>query len=148
MTAKSQKTKGSAQPIDAHVGQKLRVRRSLLGMSQEKLADRVGITFQQIQKYERGTNRVSSSRLYEFSNILGVPVGYFFPDQEETPPNTEYGLADNEQQGFSVEEEDDMDVMKRKETIKLVRMYYKIDDKKLRQSILSHIKTLANFADE
>lgn len=148
MTKENKKTKGSAQPIDGHVGQKLRVRRSLLGMSQEKLADKVGITFQQIQKYERGTNRISSSRLYQFSQILNVPVSFFFPDQDETAYSKDLGLSDNDQQGFSVEEDDDMDVMNRKETIKLVRLYYKIEDKKLRQSILNHIKTLANFADE
>lgn len=148
MTKNTKKTKGSAQPIDGHVGQKLRIRRSLLGMSQEKLADKVGITFQQIQKYERGTNRVSASRLHEFSSILGVPVGYFFPDQDESAYTAHLGLSDNDQQGFLVEDNDDTDVMKRKETIKLVRMYYKIEDKKLRQSIMSHIKTLAKLSDE
>ncbi|HET6468148.1 MAG TPA: helix-turn-helix domain-containing protein [Geminicoccaceae bacterium] len=67
-------------PIDVHVGQRLKLRRSLVGMSQERLADLLGITFQQIQKYERGTNRIGSSRLYQLAGILGVPVGWFFDE--------------------------------------------------------------------
>ena len=67
------KTKGTPDSVDVHVGQRLRVRRSLLGMSQEKLAEAIGLTFQQIQKYERGVNRVSAGRLFQFSKILDVP---------------------------------------------------------------------------
>ena len=65
-------------PIDVHVGSRIRLRRTMLGMSQEKLGESLGITFQQIQKYEKGTNRVSCSRLYEISQILDVPITYFF----------------------------------------------------------------------
>tara|TARA_A200000113_G_scaffold196166_2_gene187062 strand:- start:1417 stop:1809 length:393 start_codon:yes stop_codon:yes gene_type:complete len=72
------KTKGTPNEIDVHVGKRLRLRRSALGFSQEKLAALVNLTFQQIQKYERGTNRVSAGRLYELSNILQVEVQYFF----------------------------------------------------------------------
>jgi len=71
-------------PVDIHVGARLRQRRHLVGLSQSKLSESVGLTFQQIQKYERGTNRISSSRLYEFAKVLAVPVSYFF---DEMPSN-------------------------------------------------------------
>ena len=67
-------------PIDVHVGSRLRMRRNMLGMSQEKLGEAVGLTFQQIQKYERGANRVGASRLYQFARVLDVPVSFFYDD--------------------------------------------------------------------
>jgi transcriptional regulator with XRE-family HTH domain len=82
------KTKGQADPIDVHVGKQLRVRRSLLGLSQEKLADSIGLTFQQIQKYERGINRISAGRLYKFSKILAVPVEFFYTGLDVKLPPT------------------------------------------------------------
>lgn len=74
----TRKTKGKVDEIDVHVGSRLKVRRSLLGLSQEKLAKTIGLTFQQIQKYERGLNRISAGRLYIFALILEVPVAYFY----------------------------------------------------------------------
>src|SRR4030088_71818 len=73
-----------SHPVDVHVGARMRQRRTLLGMSQEKLGTAVGLTFQQIQKYERGSNRIGSSRLFEFAKVLDVPVSYFF---DEMPSN-------------------------------------------------------------
>ncbi len=73
-----QKPGNAPHPVDIHVGARIRLRRTLLGMSQEKLGEAVGLTFQQIQKYERGTNRVSASRLYQFGQTLDVPVSFFF----------------------------------------------------------------------
>src|SRR5471032_288819 len=67
-------------PTDVHVGARVRLRRTLLGMSQEKLGDAIGLTFQQVQKYERGANRVGASRLYDLSRVLDVPVSFFFDD--------------------------------------------------------------------
>ncbi|MGB4058217.1 MAG: helix-turn-helix transcriptional regulator, partial [Alphaproteobacteria bacterium] len=87
MTPHAKKTKGTPDPVDVHVGQRLRVRRSLLGMSQEKLADSIGLTFQQIQKYERGMNRISAGRLFQFSKVLSVPITYFY-DQISSPLKT------------------------------------------------------------
>src|SRR5271167_338794 len=75
-------SKGFPNPIDVHVGQRIRQRRTLLGMSQEKLAEAIGLTFQQVQKYERGSNRVSSSRLFDLTRVLDVPISYFFEDME------------------------------------------------------------------
>ena len=74
-----------SHPVDVHVGARMRQRRTLLGMSQEKLGTAVGLTFQQIQKYESGSNRIGSSRLYEFAKVLDVPVSYFFDEMPSTP---------------------------------------------------------------
>lgn len=140
MTNKTMKKKGTAQPVDKHVGQRLRTRRSLMGMSQEKLANEVGITFQQIQKYERGVNRISSSRLYQFSKILSVPIDYFFEEIEKDKYSR--GMSDNDQDAFHGIEGDKADIMTRKETIKLVREYYKLDSDKKRKSVIDLIKIL------
>src|SRR5277367_5561364 len=70
-------------PIDIHVGSRIRLRRTLLGMSQERLGDALGLTFQQVQKYERGVNRVGASRLFDISRVLDVPISYFFDDMPE-----------------------------------------------------------------
>lgn len=90
MTTTKKKPKGGPDPVDIHVGLRLRMRRSILGISQDKLAKSVGLTFQQIQKYERGTNRVSAGRLYQFAKLLDVPVIYFYEqlgEQPEIPPS-------------------------------------------------------------
>ncbi len=134
--------KGQPNPVDIHVGEKLRSRRNLLGMSQEKLADAVGITFQQIQKYERGTNRVSASRLWQFSKVLGVSISYFFEnfsDKKTGAALPNYGFADNEQDGFMGDE----DPMSKKETLDLIREYYSIPDAKMRRDLFKMIKTMA-----
>jgi transcriptional regulator with XRE-family HTH domain len=151
MTDKIIKKKGSAEPVDKHVGQRLRTRRSLLGFSQEKLAEKVGVTFQQVQKYERGTNRISSSRLFQFSQILGVPVDYFFGEMDkniDTRLPSAYGMSDNDQDAFGGNEDAQEDIMQSKETIRLVRAYYNIPDKNARQDILKLMKTLAKNSDE
>src|SRR5260221_14471992 len=80
--------------VDVHVGARMRQRRTLLGMTQSKLAEAVGLTFQQIQKYERGTNRVGSSRLFEFASVLGVPVSYFYEEMGSAPQNLRRPGAD------------------------------------------------------
>lgn len=133
------KTKGTPNEMDVHVGQRLKVRRSLLGLSQEKLAEAVGITFQQIQKYERGTNRVSAGRLFELSKVLDVPVNFFF-DQFDKVKGTQIspGMADNDQDGFQHD-----DIMTRKETTDLVRIYYSVKDENARKDIMKFIKSMA-----
>ena len=141
--ANKMKTKGVPSEIDVHVGQRLRVRRSLLGFSQEKLASLVGLTFQQIQKYERGTNRVSAGRLYELSKILDVPVTYFF-EQINDNNSAKAGLSDNEQDGFeAADDENFSDVMTKKETLDLVRIYYSIENEDTRKDIVKFIKSMA-----
>src|SRR5512144_1355925 len=90
---------GVPNPVDIHVGSRVRLRRTLLGLSQEKLGEAVGLTFQQIQKYERGANRIGASRLFEFSRILDVPVSFFFEDMAERLQEGEgtFALADQPQ---------------------------------------------------
>lgn len=135
----TKKTKGTPTDIDTHVGQRIRVRRSLLGLSQEKLAEALGITFQQVQKYERGTNRVSASRLHELSKALSVPVSFFFDQSSSTPKATAYGFSDNEQEGFDSGE----DIMQRKETLELIRIYYSVQSPEARKDIMTFIKSMA-----
>lgn len=146
MIEKIRKTKGVPDSVDIHVGQRLRVRRSLLGLSQEKLADFVGVTFQQIQKYERGTNRISAGRLLRFSEVLDVPVTYFYDDFEQSKKSSKIniGLSDNEQEGFDSEDKNlEENVMNKRETLELVRAYYSVQDPKSRKDILKFIKSIA-----
>lgn len=133
--------KENPNPVDIHVGARLKSRRSLLRLSQEKLADSVGITFQQVQKYERGTNRVSASRLWQFSQVLKVPISYFFEGYSDKAnlQALNHGLADNDQDGFQAED----DIMDKKETINLIREYYSIPDEKMRRHLFQMIKTMA-----
>lgn len=141
------KTKGTPNEIDVHVGQRLRVRRSLLGFSQEKLASLIGLTFQQVQKYERGTNRVSAGRLYELSKILDVPVSYFFEQMSPQSAANEdaalQGLSDNQQDSFDHDQSQTGDIMTQKETLDLVRIYYSIDNPEVRKDIVKFIKSMA-----
>jgi transcriptional regulator with XRE-family HTH domain len=132
------KKKGRANSIDENVGVQLRQRRALLGLSQEKLAEQVGITFQQIQKYENGANRISASRLYEFSKVLDIPVSFFFENFSNNE-NANPGLADNEQSLF----EGPDDVMRRKETLELIRVYYSIENPKLRKDLFKLVRSMA-----
>ena len=126
--------------IDLHVGKRLRQRRSLLGISQEKLGEAVGVTFQQIQKYERGSNRIGASRLYQFSIILAISIAYFFEDMPSDPQTNGIsdngGLSDNSQASFTA------DTMARRETLDLVRAYYQIADPEVRNRILELARSL------
>lgn len=126
--------------IDLHVGKRLRQRRSLLGMSQEFLGESVGVTFQQIQKYERGSNRIGASRLYQFSIILDISVAYFFEDMPKDPQtegNTSpIGMSDQSQASF------EPDTLARRETLELVRAYYQILDPTVRKRILDLTRSL------
>lgn len=129
--------------VDVHVGKRLRQRRTLLGMSQTKLGDAVGLTFQQIQKYERGSNRMGSSRLFEFAKILDVPVPYFF---DKMPANA---LADRPTSGRGRKGMGETDTppvkdpLVKRETLELVRAYYKIRVPGVRGRITKVIKALA-----
>ena len=135
-------------PVDVFVGQKLKAQRTLIGMTQEKLAEATGITFQQVQKYEKGRNRLSASRLFQFSRVMNVPVAYFFEGFFSTDSliGLQGGFADNEQESFDAEIEKTEDIMLQKETIDLVRTYYTITDEKLRKDFLKMLKQMAkNF---
>ncbi len=135
-------------PVDVFVGQKLKTRRNLIGITQENLAEAAGITFQQVQKYEKGRNRLSASRLFQFSRVLSVPIAYFF--EGFTAPDSYIGIqggfADNAQESFTGDAEPTDDIMNQKETVDLVRTYYTITDEKLRKDFLKMLKQMSkNF---
>ena len=116
-------------PVDIHVGSRVRLRRTLLGMSQEKLGNAVSLTFQQIQKYERGANRIGSSRLFQFSQILNVPVSFFFDDMP-----AEVGPVPREIDDANAGADEETRYTRR-ETLELVRAYYQIKDRRLRKML-------------
>ena len=122
---------GIPDPVDVHVGGRVRMRRLLLGMNQETLAEALGLTFQQVQKYEGGANRVSASRLSAMAEILGVPISYFFGDLQ----------AD----GAPVDpaEQERRERLHRPETIELIRLYYAIPDQRIRHQFLDMVKAVA-----
>ncbi len=134
--------KGKAGSLDEHIGSRLKQRRSLLGMTQENLAESVGITFQQIQKYENGANRISAGRLFEFSKILNIPIGFFF-ENYLGQQNAAMGLSDNEQDPLSPDPLVKKDVLQEKETLELIRVYYSIKSPKLRKDLFSFVKSMA-----
>ena len=138
---------GKPNRIDVHVGARIRLRRSLLGMSQEKLGEALGLTFQQVQKYERGANRVGASRLFDLSRILDVPVSFFFDDMsEETEASSPAAIV----AGTAPAASDimDMDPMAKRETLELVRAYYRITDADTRKRFLDLVRALDNSGAE
>ncbi len=131
--------KGRVTPIDGYVGSRVRQRRRILGMSQEMLGKAVGITFQQIQKYERGVNRIGASRLFTLSKVLSVPIAFFF---EEMPRALAAGAKARGFSDASVTFE--ADLMDSRETAELIRAYYRIEDSKQRRLVLELLRFMAN----
>jgi transcriptional regulator with XRE-family HTH domain len=123
-------------PVDISVGGRLRQRRTLLGMSQDKLGRAVGLTFQQIQKYERGVNRIGASRLLQLSRVLGVPIAYFFDDV----PAPKSGRAAQQTVTATPAENDPFS---RRETMELVRAYYAITNPYVRKRVLDLVRALS-----
>jgi transcriptional regulator with XRE-family HTH domain len=137
---------GTPNPVDVHVGSRVRLRRTLLGLSQEKLGEAVGLTFQQIQKYERGANRIGASRLFEFSRILDVPVSFFFDDMGErtrVSDGSQGALALSDQPQSPLEP----DPLTRRETLELVRAYYRIADPQVRKRLFELAKSLGTVEE-
>jgi transcriptional regulator with XRE-family HTH domain len=130
-------------PIDVHVGSRIRLRRTLLGMSQERLGEALGLTFQQVQKYERGVNRVGASRLFDLSRVLDVPISFFFDDMPDSLTSTYGGQASRRATGFP-ESRDSFadDALNRRETLELVRAYYRITDPAVRKRVFDLIKSM------
>jgi transcriptional regulator with XRE-family HTH domain len=129
-------------PIDVHVGSRVRLRRNMLGLSQEKLGEAIGLTFQQVQKYERGVNRIGASRLHDLSRVLDVPVSFFFDDIDPVKASAiPAGFAEPAAEAF------DVDPLRRRETIELVRAYYRIDDSALRRRLFELARALAVGTD-
>lgn len=126
-------------PIDMHVGSRIRLRRNMLRLSQEKLGEKLGITFQQVQKYEKGTNRVGASRLQQLAEIMGVHVSFFFEDA----PNAQMAEGNGENEG----ENEYLKFCSSAEGIQLMRAFSKISDPKIRLKIIDLTKALSNGQD-
>jgi len=126
----------SANPVDVHVGTRVRLRRQVLKMSQERLGDQLGVTFQQVQKYERGANRIGASRLWKISDVLNVPINFFFD-----------GLSDQMNQG-EFAENDQMpivyDFINSSDGVALAKAVSQIKSKAVRRQILELARSLAN----
>ncbi len=134
---------GKPNPIDVHVGARVRLRRTLLGLSQEKLGEALGLTFQQVQKYERGANRVGASRLFDLSRVLDVPVSFFFDDMSDDTKNQAPSMLQVgglEESGVEYEH----DPLAKRETLELVRAYYKISDPSIRKRVYELAKALGD----
>ncbi len=135
---------GQPNPVDVHVGTRVRLRRTLMGFSQEKLGESIGLTFQQVQKYERGANRIGASRLFDLSRVLDVPVSFFYDDMPEevrdlSPLAIAHGASGLADEPASFEH----DPLSRRETLELVRAYYSIPDPQIRKRVYELAKALA-----
>ncbi len=131
---------GIPSPVDVHVGARLRQRRTLLGMSQTTLGDAIGVSFQQMQRYERGANRIGASRLFDLARVLDVPVEYFFDD---VPAEVSASSPATEKRGRAKKPPSyDLDPMATRETMELVRGYYKIRDPQIRKRLYEVTKAL------
>jgi transcriptional regulator with XRE-family HTH domain len=135
---KSQHAPRSPNPVDLHVGTRVRLRRQVLKMSQEKLGDQLGVTFQQVQKYERGANRVGASRLWRMSQVLDVPVSFFYDGLGEDMPATEFGEGDQTPVVY--------EFINSTDGVSLAMAVSKIKNKAVRRQILELARSLA--ADE
>jgi transcriptional regulator with XRE-family HTH domain len=131
-------------PIDVHVGTRIRLRRTLLGMSQERLGEALGLTFQQVQKYERGVNRVGASRLFDLSRVLDVPISFFFDDMPDSLATAFGGHPSGRRAAGFAETQDGFgdDTLNRRETLELVRAYYRITDPAVRKRVFDLIKSM------
>ena len=131
---------GKPSPVDAHIGARVRARRRLLGIRQETLGEAVGVSFQMVQQYERGGVRISAAQLYAMANALDVPVGFFFDDMpgEVAASITAQGCG-NAQEVPSYE----LDPQVKRETLQLVRAYYNISDRQVRERLFAMVMTLS-----
>ena len=133
MSVAAKRSRAQANTVDTHVGQRIRDKRNERGMSQTEVANALGVTFQQVQKYERGTNRVGASRLFDLSRILSVPVQYFFEGLNNQPTPIE-------------KEDDNVIHLMKPDTVELVEAYYKVENPQVRRQILSTIRSIS-FGD-
>ncbi len=131
---------GTPHPVDVYVGRRLRQKRTIAGLSQEAVGKEVGITFQQVQKYERGINRMGSSRLYDFAKVLKVQISYFFDGYGDyaVGEGKALGLAEAPATSFEHEKMDD------RETLEVLRAYYRIKNPMLRKRVIELIKAMAD----
>lgn len=140
---------GDPNPVDIHIGKRIRLRRNLLNLSQERLAQMLGITFQQIQKYERGFNRISGSHLWDISQMLGVPIDYFYEDMTEETAGQSPRMFILSQLNPRLQEEPAIlptDPMNRKEVIELVTNWLKIKNRKTAKLLKELVQNCARYA--
>lgn len=133
-----------SNPIDAHVGSRVRMRRMLLGLSQEKLGELLGLTFQQVQKYEKGANRIGASRLFDLSHVLGVPVQFFYDEAPAaiTDAHTAAtGMAERASEPYVA------DVLSSRDSIELNKAFARISDARVRRAVVELVKSLAGEAE-
>ncbi|ESR25874.1 helix-turn-helix domain-containing protein [Lutibaculum baratangense] len=135
--ADSETPQKAPNPIDIHVGGRVRLRRMLMGISQEKLAEHLGITFQQVQKYEKGTNRISASKLWEAAQVLGVPVSFFYGEMAETGQPSPAGLAEADGDTYV------SDFIGSREGLQLMKAFMAIEDPRVRRRIIDLVESLA-----
>ena len=124
-------------PVDTHVGSRVRLRRMLLGMSQERLGESMGLTFQQVQKYEKGVNRIGASRLFQISKILDVPVQFFFEEAPHAEAGPARGMAEPNSETFILE------FLNSREGLELNRAFVKIANSKVRKSVVDLVRALS-----
>ncbi len=136
---------GVPNPVDVHVGARLRVHRTLLGMSQTMLGEAIGLTFQQMQKYEKGTNRISASRLFHLSRVLDVPIEHFFDDMSTAVAASSPTLGGGRAKKPPSYEPDPM---AKRETLGLVRAHYKITDPEIRKRLFELAKAAGAAASK
>jgi transcriptional regulator with XRE-family HTH domain len=136
MAADKKASKKSPNPIDKHVGARVRMRRMMVSMSQEKLGDKLGITFQQIQKYEKGTNRIGASRLQNIAQVLSVPVGFFF-EGAPTADSMSSGLSESPSPAYV------SDFLATSDGLALTKAFMKVKDAKVRRRIVDLVQSIA-----
>ena len=129
--------KKAPNPIDKHVGSRVRMRRMMLSMSQEKLGNALGLTFQQVQKYEKGTNRIGASRLQQISNILQVPVSFFFEGAPHLPGERHSGLGEAPSPAYV------SDFLATSDGLSLTKAFMRIKNSKMRRRIVDLVEQIA-----
>ena len=132
--------KKQANPVDAHVGNRMRLRRMLIGLSQEKMGEMLGLTFQQVQKYEKGVNRIGAGRLYQVAEILGVPISYFYEGFVGAESR-------NAAAGDDTATKPVMDFLSSGEGLQLTLAFMRIKDQKVRKRVIDLVKSLAEGAE-
>lgn len=133
--------KKTPNPIDKHVGSRVRMRRMMLSMSQEKLGDALSLTFQQVQKYEKGTNRIGASRLQQISNILQVPVSFFFEGAPNMPGHSHSGMSEAPSPAYV------SDFLATSDGLSLTKAFMRIKNNKLRRKIVDLVEQIAGVED-
>jgi transcriptional regulator with XRE-family HTH domain len=142
MTLVSERMAGKKpNPVDQHVGSRVRLRRMLLGMSQERLGESMGLTFQQVQKYEKGVNRIGASRLFQISKILDVPIQFFFEEAPHSDGRSTPGMAEAPSEAFILE------FLNSREGLELNRAFVKVADPKVRKSVVDLVRALSASSD-